>query len=143
MALPDLHSQSKFTQSHPAQSVAAEATVNGGEVDATGYRWMYFVVNLGAIAATGAGELKLQATSTSGSGHADVAGATAVIAADDDNTTKIIAVDLEANTGPYYRLVATGGSGGTTLMSADAICIWSKDTTAGGAYAVTAVEATW
>lgn len=143
MALPDLHSQSKFTQSIAAQSVAAGVTVTGGEVDAMGYRWMYFVVNLGVVAATGAGELKLQAASTSGGSYSDVAGATAAIAAADDNTTKVIAVDLEANEGPYYKLVVTGGSGGATLMSADAICIWSKDTTAGGAYAVTAVEATW
>jgi hypothetical protein len=142
MALPDLHSQAKFTQCVPAQSIAGGASVDGADVDAIGYRWMYFVVNLGSVAATGAGELKLQAGSVSGT-YADVAGATLAIATDDDNSTKVIAVDLEANTGPHYRLVATGGAGGATLVSADAICIWSKDTTAGGAYAVTAVDVTW
>jgi len=120
MALPDLHSQAKFTHCLPAQSIGAAATVNGADVDAIGYRWMYFVVNLGSVAATGAGALKLQAGSVSGT-YADV----------------------EANTGPHYRIVATGGTGGATLVSADAICIWSKDTTAGGAYAVTAVDVTW
>ena len=142
MALPDLHSQAKFTQCLAAQSIAAGASVDGADVDAIGYRWMYFVVNLGSVAATGAGALKLQAGSVSGT-YADVAGATLAIATDDDNSTKVIAVDLEANTGPHYRLVATGGAGGATLVSADAICIWSKDTTAGGAYAVTAVDVTW
>ena len=142
MALPDLHSQAKFTQCLAAQSISAGATVNGADVNAIGYRWMYFVVNLGSVAATGAGALKLQAGSVSGT-YADVAGATLAIAAADDNSTKVIAVDLEANTGPHYRIVATGGAGGATLVSADAICIWSKDTTAGGAYAVTAVDVTW
>lgn len=140
MALPDIHSQAKFERAISAQSNNTLSDVNGESFDATGYRWLYYFVSLGNLATTAT--VRLQ-SSANGSSWSDVAGASHSVAATDDDSLVTLAVDMEANTGPYYRLVWTNGTAAANAFAATSLGIWSKDTTAGGAYAVTSVTATW
>ncbi len=119
----------------PPAAIVNNASFTTAEVDTLGYRYATIIVNIGAtdIAMTA---LKVQESSTSGSGFTDVSGATFDGGTDiERNTTtlpsatsdgKCYLLQLELNGRKrYLDLVATAGNGSAgTYLSAT--CILTK-----------------
>lgn len=122
----------KFVNVTPPAAIVDDASFTTAAIDTAGYDYLTVVCQLGAtdIAMTA---LKLQESDASGSGYADISGATfdggsdiegtadALPAADEDNGLFIFQVDMRGKK-RYVDLVATAGNGSTgTFMSVVAI----------------------
>lgn len=104
----------------PAISVTGGGTATCNEVDTvqSGVKYNYakFIISAGLIGAGGFATLKIQESDTSGSGGADITGAswTALVDADDN---KVLTCDI-ALTGSrkrYLTLVATNGANASVM----------------------------
>ena len=110
------------------------------EVDTFGYRYAEIIFAVGDTDTSWA--VQVQSSNTSGSGHADVTGATFTMGATDDNTFKTGVIDLRTTSvsggvGRYLLLDGTSSGGANT--DAAAFCLlWNprdtrNDLTLGGA----------
>ena len=90
------------------------------EIDTLGYDYITLVFNIGATDIAIA-DLQVTESSTAGSGHADITGATFAPSATNDNTTWAIELDLRKRM-RYIDVDATSGNGTAgTYMSGVAI----------------------
>ena len=115
--MSDGFSSSKFVPAiDPAAGTGAPGVV---EVDGAGYQYAVFVVTLGTIGAGGGSTVKVQESATSGGSFADVAGTSVVIGDTDDDSTKVIAVNL-AGRERYLKMAATTPAASTAMA---AVCV--------------------
>ena len=115
--MSDGFSSSKYAPAiDPADGTAA---ISPQEIDTAGYQYAVFVVTLGTIAASGGSTVKVQEATTSGGSFADVAGTSVAIADDDDNSVKVIAVDLQKRS-RYLKMAGTTPAAATEIA---AVCV--------------------
>lgn len=123
----------KVVQQLPANTFANDAAydADSAEVDAKGFRWALFTLNIGATDVTSL-DVKLQASATSGSGYADVTGATfTTIGATDDDSTQYILVDCQ-KIARYLILDYTQVGGTSSDAAADCVLFEPSDTASAG-----------
>lgn len=92
-------------------------TATDAELDTLGYDYLTVVATTGNVAANMTA-LKFQSSDTSGSGEADITGAswaTLPLASGGDNTTRVGFIDLRKNSKRYVSVVATAGAGATLI----------------------------
>lgn len=144
----DLH-QAKFVQVVAPTAIVDDASWTTNEIDTKDYDYATIVFSLGAtdVAMTA---LKVQESDTSGSGFADISGATAdggvdidgattaLPSATDDNNLVVFQLDLKGRK-RYLDLVATGGNG-TTGAYGSAIAILTKAAVAPESVSATGAE---
>ena len=92
-------------------------------MDGAGYQYAVFVVTLGAIGAGGGSTVKVQESATSGGSFTDVAGSSVVIGDTDDESVKVIAVDLQKRS-RYLKMAGTT-PGASTSMAAICVLVWA------------------
>lgn len=115
--MSDGFSSSKFV---PAIDPAAgTGAISANEVDGAGYQYAVFVVTLGAIGSGGGSTVKVQESATSGGSFTDVAGSSVVIGDTDDESVKVIAVDLQKRS-RYLKMAGTTPGASTSMA---AICV--------------------
>jgi hypothetical protein len=154
MSLPDLHSTIRVCSNIPVQAISASTTVTGEDHPVAEKQYIYLrdcynaylVVSCGQIAS--AVQVKLQHSediSVARPTWADVAGASDVILATEDNSLHIYKINLRGREdGPYYRAsVYVGGGAGASTIGANFLAAWPKDNLLGGDLAMTAIDATW
>lgn len=119
----------KYVLVTPPAAIVDNAAFTTNEIDTIGWDYITIIVAFGAMDIAMAA-LKVQESDTSGSGFADITGATfasALPSATADNTMFAFYIDLR-NRMRYLDVVATGGDGSAgTYMSA--IAILSRGTT--------------
>jgi hypothetical protein len=134
----DLASSATLAQSLDPQSVGQGATVNGGEVDVTSYRWAYVVMNAGANAATtDTASFEVEVASESGGSFAAVAGTAVTVGAAGD-AAFVGQIDTHQLSGNFIRVNCTGGSDGALLASASVVLTADRDTQYAGTPTATA-----
>jgi hypothetical protein len=117
----------KFQKVLAPISVAGGATATCTEVDTKGFRGGAFIVQSGLIGANGV-SLKWQESDTSGSGGADITGATHTALVDaDDGINLVTFMDFRGRK-RYITLVAVVGSTNACLLSALAILDRAEET---------------
>lgn len=120
----------KFVNVTPPAAIVDNASYTTNEIDTLGYDYCTIICSLGATDIAMAA-LKVQESDTSGSGYADITGATfasALPSATDDNKMYAFYIPLQGRK-RYLDLVATAGDGTTgTFMSAIAILSRAEQT---------------
>lgn len=112
--------QAKFAKVLAPVSVAGGATATCTEVDTLGFRAGAFYVFTGLVGANGA-TAKWQESDVSGSGGADITGATHTALVDaDDGIAVCTEIDLRGRK-RYITLVAIDGATNASLLSAFAL----------------------
>ena len=95
---------------------AAAGAINGSEIDTAGYDHVMLIVEVGAASGSPTAQTvdaKLQDTATSGSGHADISGAT-MTQITLDNKQGTIKLNLSGKKRFVKAVVTPGFTGGTS-----------------------------
>ena len=127
MASTDFFSSGESKTMVRPVSVGTGAAVTGVEIDTKGYRWGIVVIELGAVGATASGALTVQEGNTSGGSFTNITGAAFTVLATADNSTLVGVIDLH-RFGRYMQIAGTGGTGGSTVMSASMILYGNANT---------------
>lgn len=106
----------KYTQALAPISVAGGATATVNEIDTVGFDYAEFIVCLGLVGANGITTLKVQESDVSGSGQADITGASFTAPVDaDDNKVGIVRLDLRKRKRYLTPVVVNGATNASVL----------------------------
>ena len=95
---------------------AGTSDINGASVDMHGFLNVTAIVEFGTIAATAVTSVKMQQSSATASGWADISGSSVTVADDDDN--QIVMIEVFRPTERYVRVVVDRGTANATIASA-------------------------
>lgn len=131
MAASDFFSSAKFLQGFPPEDVAAGAAGDGTEIDTKGYRWAIFVLQTGVMDAASTYDMQIEETDVTGFGGtvSDITGALVQTINTDDNSTFVVAIDLQ-QADRYLRVKDfTVGGVASAAISVTVILSQAKDST--------------